>query len=59
MDVDAGLCTTCVHAKTIPSSRGSLFTLCRLSVIDPRFPRYPALPVLRCAGFQPRSPSSA
>ena len=59
MAVDAGLCTTCVHAKMITSSKGSVFYLCQLSLTDPRFARYPPLPVLRCPGYQPRSPSSA
>ena len=27
-----------------------------LSFSDPRFPRYPPLPVLACPGFTPRSP---
>jgi hypothetical protein len=38
----------------VHSSRGSTFYLCRLSLSDPRFPRYPPLPVLSCAGFVPR-----
>ena len=48
-----GLCTTCRHVQTIESSRGSTFYLCRLSLTDPRFPKYPALPVLACAGYEP------
>lgn len=27
--------------------------MCGLAKEDPRFPRYPALPVLSCAGFEP------
>jgi hypothetical protein len=30
-----------------------MFRLCERSVTDPIYPRYPALPVLRCAGFEP------
>lgn len=48
---DAGLCATCTHARTIQSSHGSIFLLCQLSVTDPRFPRYPPLPVRACAGY--------
>jgi hypothetical protein len=48
----AGLCTTCVHAQAVESSRGSVFVLCRLSASDPRFPRYPRLPVVACAGYR-------
>jgi hypothetical protein len=47
-----GLCGHCVHAHVIRSNRGSVFYLCRLSATDPRFPKYPRLPVLRCEGFQ-------
>ena len=49
----AGLCETCAHAQVVTSSRGSRFLLCRLSLTDPRFPRYPPLPVRECAGYQP------
>jgi hypothetical protein len=48
-----GLCATCVHAKVIMSSRGSTFYLCQRSLADPAFPRYPPLPVVRCAGHEP------
>jgi hypothetical protein len=50
----AGLCHSCVHMQLVPSPRGSTFYLCRLSLSDPRFARYPPIPVLACAGFQPR-----
>ena len=51
-DVDrVGLCATCVHVQVVPSSKASTFYLCRLSDVDARFPRYPALPVRRCAGY--------
>lgn len=51
--VDAGLCGTCAHVQVITSAKGSRFHLCRLSYSDGRFPRYPALPVLSCAGYAP------
>lgn len=47
----AGLCSDCQHARRIESMRGSLFFLCELSLTDPRFPKYPALPVLSCSGY--------
>jgi hypothetical protein len=47
----AGLCARCVHTQIVTSARGSRFYLCRLSISDPRFPRYPPLPVLACPGF--------
>ncbi|HKZ86147.1 MAG TPA: hypothetical protein VJ793_21135 [Anaerolineae bacterium] len=46
-----GLCRTCRHVKVIESARGSTFYLCRLSETDPRFAKYPRLPVIRCAGY--------
>jgi len=47
-----GLCFTCRHAQTIVSSRGSRFYLCERSRTDARFPRYPALPVATCIGWE-------
>lgn len=41
--------------QIIRSDRGSVFYRCGLSATDPRFPKYPALPVLRCAGYSPAS----
>jgi hypothetical protein len=54
----AGLCATCRHARRIVSGKGSAFWLCRRSETDPAFPRYPALPVLRCTGYEPESPTA-
>ncbi len=51
-----GLCDSCRHARLITSGRGSRFLLCELSKTDPRFQRYPRLPVLACAGYQQRVP---
>jgi hypothetical protein len=50
----AGLCEACVNVRAVASRRGSRFLLCALSRTDPRFPKYPRLPVLSCAGFTPR-----
>jgi hypothetical protein len=52
-----GLCADCRHAQRIESNRGSLFLLCALSKIDPRFPKYPGLPVSTCSGYDPQSSS--
>jgi len=46
-----GLCASCQHSETVTSVRGSTFSLCRLSASDPRFPKYPPLPVLACDGY--------
>jgi hypothetical protein len=47
-----GLCADCVHARQIESDRGSTFLLCQLSFTDPRFEKYPRLPVLACSGYE-------
>jgi hypothetical protein len=56
VNIVPGLCAVCTHARVIESRRGSRFWLCSLSFSDARFPRYPALPVLRCSGHQPGRP---
>jgi hypothetical protein len=48
----AGLCADCVWARPVTSSKGSTFWLCGRSAEDPRFPKYPRLPVVRCPGFE-------
>jgi hypothetical protein len=48
----AGLCATCLHARRITSARGSTFVLCDRSRDDPRYPKYPRLPVVTCAGHE-------
>jgi hypothetical protein len=50
-----GLCPGCVHVRAITSDRGSTFFLCRLSLTDERFPKYPPQPVVACAGHLPVS----
>jgi hypothetical protein len=52
MDADAALCATCRHARRIESARGSRFLLCARSIDDPRFAKYPRLPVVQCAGHE-------
>jgi hypothetical protein len=50
------LCERCEHARLVTSARGSEFWRCDLSERDPRFPKYPRLPVIRCVGFEARPP---
>ncbi len=57
--VPAGLCARCRHAARVETPRGSVFLLCELSRSDPRFPKYPRLPVLQCSGFSPENPAPA
>ncbi len=52
------LCKTCEHAREIVSGTGSHFLLCRVSQTDPRYPKYPPQPVLRCEGYKGQADSS-
>ena len=47
----AGLCESCAHVRIVETRKGSRFYLCTLSEVDPRFPKYPGIPVLRCGGY--------
>jgi hypothetical protein len=51
--MNAGLCSTCLHARIITSDRGSTFLRCGLSDTNPSFPKYPRLPVIACTGWKP------
>ena len=53
MSPRVGLCATCVHARRIESSKGSEFWLCERAKTDPRYRKYPPLPVLACPGHEP------
>jgi hypothetical protein len=50
-----GLCLTCRWARRVANRRGSTFFRCARAETDPRFARYPALPVLQCEGFEEES----
>jgi hypothetical protein len=54
---ELGLCADCVNAQRIQSSKGSVFLLCALSKTDPRFAKYPRLPVLSCSGYERPEPA--
>jgi hypothetical protein len=47
-----GLCSSCRHAKTVTSDKGSVFWRCLLAERDKSFSKYPQLPVLVCGGFE-------
>jgi hypothetical protein len=49
----AGLCARCIHLRIVPGAKGAEFYLCRLSFVDPRFSRYPRIPVIACEGYAP------
>lgn len=50
----AGLCDSCRHQRVVRNTRGSAFSMCERSKTDPRYPKYPRLPVTECAGREPR-----
>jgi hypothetical protein len=50
VDARIGLCATCRYSRTVAGAR-SVFYLCERSFSDPRFPRYPSLPVIKCEGY--------
>ena len=56
---DPGLCRDCKYSHVIESDRGSVFFRCDLSLQDPRFPKYPRLPVVMCSGYRPVGPKGA
>lgn len=49
---DHGLCDSCRHQQLICNTRGSTFSLCLLSRSDPRYRKYPRVPVLECRGHE-------
>lgn len=53
-DAAVGLCATCRYQRTVSGAR-SAFSLCERSFTDPRFAKYPPLPVWRCPGYVVRS----
>jgi hypothetical protein len=58
-NIPAGLCERCVHVHVVENRRGSRFYRCMLADTDPRFAKYPPLPVLACAGFVPADAEAA
>lgn len=56
--IPAGLCGDCIHARRVVSGRGSEFLMCGRSRTDPRYARYPSLPVVFCPGHEPNPEST-
>ena len=50
-DPTVGLCATCTWVRIVKNRRGSVFYRCLKADSDPRFVRYPPLPVLHCPGY--------
>jgi hypothetical protein len=58
--IPAGLCDSCRFQRLVPNRRGSVFSLCELSKTDPRFAKYPRVPVESCPGYvRDNSPGGA
>ncbi|GAC1345559.1 MAG: hypothetical protein NVSMB29_19840 [Candidatus Dormibacteria bacterium] len=53
-----GLCVSCTNARVVKGAQ-SIFWMCELAASDPRYRRYPALPVLSCAGHTTGRPVTA
>ncbi len=49
-----GLCASCGHSRVIKTPAGATYSLCQLSLLDERYPKYPVLPVLACPGYTDR-----
>ncbi len=51
-EAHVGLCLDCRRLRIVVSRTGSRFYLCERSRTDPKYPKYPRLPVLRCDGYE-------
>jgi hypothetical protein len=49
-----GLCDTCMHQRRVRSGRGSVFSMCRIGLRDPDWPKYPPMPVRACGRYERR-----
>lgn len=45
------LCADCKQARLIETKRGPVYVYCTLSEGEPAYPKYPAQPVVECAGY--------
>jgi len=54
-----GLCLNCLHGRRVVSAKASEFWRCAKADTDPRFPKYPRLPVLKCDGYEVLPPHPA
>jgi propionyl-CoA synthetase len=59
LPVEPGLCAQCGHALVKGTNRGTAYLRCTRASWDDRLVKYPRLPVLGCAGFEPAPGSMA
>ena len=50
-----GLCAGCRWGRFFRSGRDATYVSCERSRTEPEYPRFPAIPVVRCPGFVIRS----
>ncbi len=48
---DPGLCAQCAFVHRNETRKGTVYWRCTRALTDPRYPKYPRLPVLSCPGF--------
>lgn len=51
-DPSFGLCGSCRYRREVIGRLGATYLLCRRSESDSNYPKYPRLPLLRCAGYE-------
>lgn len=54
--LEPGLCGACVHHRWTSNRRGSRFLMCRRSVRESCYSKYPPLPVRECPGYEAQIP---
>jgi hypothetical protein len=47
-----GLCSDCAHAKKLKTKIDATIYLCGRAAADSRFPKFPRLPIMACAGYE-------
>jgi hypothetical protein len=52
-DPPPGLCADCGHARKLTSSGGAAFYQCLRAEEEPRYSKWPRLPVHSCPGYEP------
>jgi hypothetical protein len=57
MPFNSGLCGTCRLCRQVETGRSTFF-LCERSFTDPRYRKYPVLPVTVCPGYEDENSSA-